>query len=67
MKNSNYKDASLSSEKPYPYWLGIPSNLGASYEHIIVIRQSGMDYPRAYEGIYGVRPTFYLDGYTVEP
>lgn len=67
VKNSNYKDASLSSEKPYPYWLGIPSNLGASYEHIIVIRQSGMDYPRAYEGIYGVRPAFYLDGYTVEP
>ena len=65
VKNSSYKASGLSTSKAYPYWLGLPSNIAISYEHAIVSTQNGLDYPRAYDGTCGVRPAFYLDGYTV--
>lgn len=65
---SNYTNVNLSPKKTYPYLIGLPSNVGASYEHVMALDKTGCLYPRAYEGTYGVRPAFYLmNQSTIEP
>lgn len=66
VENSDYKNDSLSSNKYWDFWLGIPRNEGASYENQTLASTlnggaTGLYYAGCYTGYYGVRPAFYLN------
>lgn len=66
IENSDYKSESLSSDKYWDFWLGIPRNEGASFENQTLASTlnggaTGLYYAGCYTGYYGVRPAFYLN------